>query len=136
MSDLADFLLREIAADEEVARAAGGDGWEVVDERKVRWVRNDGNAHGWAAFADLPTATTHIARWDSARVLAECAAKRAVVELHYVQGYDDEDLNDMGYGCAECGWSAEYSDRGGWCPTLRLLAQPYRDRDGYRQEWA
>ena len=78
----------------------------------------------------------HIAAHDPARVLREIDVKRRVLEIHRViGGWEDEDGQDIGLGCNECGHSAEYSDRGGWCDTVRLLALPYADRPGYREEW-
>ena len=71
-----------------------------------------------------------------ARVLREVEAKRRIVEIHrVVGGFEDEDMTDLGSGCSECGYSAEYGDRGGWCETLRLLALPYEDRPDYQEAW-
>jgi hypothetical protein len=55
----------------------------------------------------------HIARWDPARVLREVEARRRMVEfaLRLDYGTDEGDLQ-------------------------RLLALPYSDHPGYRQEWA
>lgn len=69
------------------------------------------------------------------RMLAEIEAKRRIIELHQVVAFEDEDMSDQGLGCQECGWSAEYADRGGWCETIRLLALPYADRPGYKEVW-
>ncbi|WP_030917351.1 DUF6221 family protein [Streptomyces sp. NRRL B-24720] len=78
----------------------------------------------------------HIARHDPARVLREVDAKRGMIEIHtVVGGFEDEDMTDLGLGCSECGYSAEYSDQGGWCDTVRLLAVPYADHADYQQEW-
>jgi hypothetical protein len=51
-----------------------------------------------------------IARWDPARVLAECAAKRRIVEM--------------------------YAGQHGQPYVLHFLALPYADHPDYRQEWA
>ncbi|KAB2976017.1 hypothetical protein F8R89_30895 [Streptomyces sp. SS1-1] len=78
----------------------------------------------------------HVATHDPARVLREIDAKRQILEIHHViGGWEDEDGQDIGLGCNECGYSAEYSDRGGWCDTVRLLALPYADRPGFREKW-
>lgn len=53
------------------------------------------------------------------RALAEIEAKRQILELH------DHDTVDF------CTWEL----KGGLCSTLRLLALPYADRSGYRDEW-
>jgi hypothetical protein len=49
--------------------------------------------------------------WDPARVLAECAAKRRIVS--FAADLTEEGTDDL----------------------LRLLALPYADHPGYRQEW-
>jgi hypothetical protein len=54
----------------------------------------------------------HIARWDPARVLAEVNAKRRIL---------DEAVRLMSYD--------------GEFQFLELLALPYADRPGYREEW-
>jgi hypothetical protein len=65
-----------------------------------------------------------------ARVLREVEAKRRIIELHPLVTYTDEEpgyrqiLND--HTCP---------GRQAPCTTLRLLALPYADRPGYRQEW-
>jgi hypothetical protein len=157
VDSLAEFLLARIAEDEVAATEAGADSWEVADERKVRWVRNGGNAHGWAAFADLPTATVHIARWDPARVLAECEAKRRIIEGggsqcggYYPPGNEirieqEENAEELGIefqphwpedyapfcdGCA----AAQSADRD-WERTLRALAGVHSAHPDYRPEW-
>ncbi|WP_066586278.1 DUF6221 family protein [Cellulomonas timonensis] len=54
----------------------------------------------------------------------ECEAKRRIVELHISRGF---------------GWCEHYSpfddNIDDLCPTLRLLAIPYADRPGFREEW-
>lgn len=67
------------------------------------------------------TSPEHIARWDPARVLAEVAAKRRIIE-HVVRGrayYWDTDNTLFPPGLA----------------ILGALALPYADRPGYRDEW-
>jgi len=60
----------------------------------------------------------HIARHDPARVLAECSAKRRIVELGV---------------CTACATEAQPCDHR--ADTLRLLALPYADHEDYREEW-
>jgi hypothetical protein len=80
---LADFLLARIAEDEAAAQAANEDGesggswWTTGRDRKV-WGSPSARvpvaeAHSWRA-------APHIAHHDPARVLAECAALRRIVE--------------------------------------------------------
>lgn len=77
----------------------------------------------------------HIARWDPARVLAELDAKRRILDEHErteCQGHAEpwvEHGAACRYRCWVCG-----GDRYP-CATLRLLAVPYADQPGYRDEW-
>jgi hypothetical protein len=118
---LADWLLVQIEADEKIARAAtpgdwfAGDANEGTDYRPLWTVTNDAfhnpprDDSPWLAV-ELHTGVRadveHIATHDPARILAECAAKRALIE-HGVEVW-----------------------------ILRILAQPYADREGWRTEWA
>lgn len=72
----------------------------------------------------------HIARWDPARVLAEVEAKRARIDL----------LAETAAKCPEDDWPED----GGmeWAPLsdfarhlLKLEAQPFASRPGFRDEW-
>lgn len=74
----------------------------------------------------------HIARHQPGRVLAECEAKRRIVEDH-------TDSREPDY-CPRC---VKYRDQ--WegfivycphpCPTLAALASVYADHPDYRDEW-
>ncbi|MGY1843008.1 DUF6221 family protein [Modestobacter sp. SYSU DS0875] len=140
MTGLCDFLLARIAEDEAAAYAA----FQSVGEHQVGgWYwSNAGDAvfldhtanpvacGPWQQLMHQPSAH-HIVRWDPERVVAECDAKRRVVE-----------------GCAAAlvvpplhrkllASSVNY-DRGRRelaDQALRLLALPYADHPGYRQEW-
>lgn len=76
--------------------------------------------------------------WESLkdRVLAECKAKRAIVEWHESTVREGEKF------CAECGppETEVYLYAPGTmhypCPTLRALASVYADHGDYRAEWA
>lgn len=75
----------------------------------------------------------HIARHSPARVLAEIAAKRRLLELHAVRERGDgcvvcDDGNDS-CGCLS-GPSWGYP-----CDTVKTLALPYADHPAYRDEW-
>jgi len=96
MTTLSDFLLAQIAEDEAVAREA--------DAADIQTVPHE-----------------HVARWNPARVLAECESKRRIVVLH--SDIDPCDAHD--------GATMETVP----CETLRLLALPYADRPGWREEW-
>jgi len=136
--DLVTWLRVQLDEDERVAREADGLGWGYAGafERD-----HDGNdiypQWGLMSADDGPTLLLgdltieklrHIARHDPVRVLAEVAAKRRILDEH-----------NLGYiGSRECRCC---SDKRGDdvepypCPTVRLLALPYADRPGYREEW-
>lgn len=82
-------------------------------------------SHLWAETTE--EAAAHIRRHDPARVLAEVEAKRRIVDEHKHVGLD------ASAGPTRTCWRCNSFD---WCPTLRLLALPYADRSGYREEWA
>jgi hypothetical protein len=122
VTGLVEFLLARIGEDELTAAEAGADVWEVADRRKVRWTRNDGNARGWVSIADLSTAAEHIARWDPARVFAECDAKRRIVSYADTMTQLDRDPARTRTGDA-------------WV-MLTALAAPYSSHPDYQSEWA
>jgi len=116
---LTEFLLECFAEDEAEARTAMGGG----DGRWASWNRSwdDGQRRDLAAdnmrIAALPTSIDeHVCRHSPARVLAECEAKRRIVDL-----------------CGDHpGWSnpSPMGDR-----VLRYLALPYADHPDYREDW-
>ena len=105
-----EFVLARVAEDEAVARAAISHGEGCLD---------------WSDEGD-PT-DVHIARHDPARVLAECAAKRRIVEQ--ITSTSAEIKSAMPGG------SGRLSSMYGLERTLHLLAQPYADHPDYREEW-
>lgn len=71
----------------------------------------------------------HIERYDPARVLADVAAKQAILALH---APTDDDPGGPPY-CIEC---QRYDGAGKPCPTILLLAAPYADHPDYDPAWA
>lgn len=71
---------------------------------------------------------------DPARVLAECAAKRAILKEHDLDLHMSEPYCDT---CAEW-WKCELGEGPPQvkypCPTIRTLAAIYKDHPDYRQE--
>ena len=145
---LADFLLQRIADDEAVAREAQAlarSPWRATYGRQVEEPEpghlvtpEDEYAH-----SDEPpdAIALHIARHDPARVLADCAARRAIVELHedarqakdvYNRGYEAGDLstpNDLRFRLdANVRWAALDG-------VLRQLASAYVDHPDF-DTWA
>lgn len=134
---LTDFLLARIAEDEAVARAASPGGWTyrgidsisgstLYDEmRSIASIDYDQDDYERSVGRNIyePEADAngaHIARHDPARVLAECEAKRRIVEWHDCEP-------EHVWGCGAC-----THDRP--C-VLALLALPYADHPDYREEW-
>lgn len=119
-STLPDFLLTRIAEDEAAARLAS------PEAAKASWGDDETEHSGYGWFSvDYwgPENEAHGSRWDPARVLAECEAKRLVVETV----------------CYEVG---PVGERESWLPydetgerVLRLLALPYAIHPDYSEKW-
>lgn len=105
MDDLVHWLLEQVATDEAEATAAFSgqtdpeNGWGI-DGRAI-------TPHVGVIHEEVQR--THVAKWNPARVLAECEAKRRIIDL-VVGAY-------AGYA------------------VLPVLALPYATRPGYREEW-
>ena len=137
---LAAFLLERIAEDEASAREAGGAEWGS-------WNRSwDSGARDIASDERLFTVPEpmdeHIARHDPARVLAECEAKRRIVEIHVV-GDPDEWAPEQ-WACRLCQWDEDcdspkqdhqYGAGRFPCATLRTLAAIYAEHPDYDEGW-
>lgn len=124
---LADFLLARISEDEDDATLARDDlptdEWTLSDYGSVyagEEFDKDGLSYGKNDIVQQALADTgrHIARHDPARVLAECGAKRRIVE------------NAEG---RESGGHVSWP--GVWLLVLRLLALPYADHPDYDESW-
>ena len=111
MTDLAQFILARIAEDEtaalEAEEARGSRGWLLADDMVD---------YG----ATPPAVAEHIARHDPARVLAECEAKRRIVELCEIVA-DLPDVDTSAFTLA--------------LNTLEDLARPYADHPDHRADW-
>jgi hypothetical protein len=88
-----------------------------------------------AADADFNETAEHIVRHDPARVLREIDAKRQMIG-EFIR-YESE--IDYARGCCHSEDAIVSGLHGGHLPKdilgLRLLALPYADRPGYREEW-
>lgn len=112
---LAEFLLARVAEDEIDARKAMPGPWELDGGSIYSPAAKGEEVIDWAYDGNWE----HIARWDPARVLAECEAKRRVVQA-------PEPTTPGGY--VDGWWEAhEYA--------LRQLALPYAHYPDYQQEW-
>lgn len=133
------FLLTCIADDEAAAQAASPGPWSVDNESYPEAIYDSsgsgsfglvvggGRWNGEASVFDSDADALHIVRHHPARVLADCKAKRRIVELHAEDVYDDEDYGFISL-CSSC--SPEK-----WpCSTLRAVASVYVDRPDFPQE--
>lgn len=81
---------------------------------------------------EMPTTVAgHLVRWDPSRVLAECAAKRAIVERH--RSHTSRDLYQTAVPRDHPGYRGEERHR--YCATLLDVARLYQARPGWREEW-
>jgi len=123
-----EFLKARIAEDEAVALAATAGPWTWSEVEEPSLYSGDEpviSAYGMhtEGFVDaIPEDRAHIARWHPARVLSECAAKRAAVEIHR-EGVDPCDEHDAAFKSIPC-------------DTIRAFAAVYKDHPDYQQEWA
>lgn len=138
MSDLTEFLLARIAEDETDARERPSQA--PIHTSGCYYYHHTLDA-GWYCDCDDDGAL-------SRRLLAECDAKRRIVELHE---HPEGSCWEMHRGVYGPGWpSGSYAIEGqswahpsleppevhpGPCETLQLLALPYADHPDYRPEW-
>jgi Family of unknown function (DUF6221) len=87
-------------------------------------VLHDSFKHPWN-----PQVLAHITRYDPARVLADIAAKRGLLEAH---GAEDDCVKEVTWpDLRRICWM----DAGEPCPSLRWLAAPYAGHPEFRPEW-
>jgi len=147
---IVEFLLARIAEDEALARGAIQDGGEAgpwlvgmdtadhLDPNTVfrpsMWAGNIVHACStYLAEEDQLDVARHIARNDPARVLSECAAKRAVLDLLTVA---EQHLADVRRSASEYRFvSAAESPRDAILCAVQLLAAVYADHPDYNREW-
>lgn len=131
MDELVRWLTACLDEDERTARVTVWDGsgnkldWELSASATI-------DVGGDEFYVGDRTIANHMMVWDPARVLREIDAKRRIIELHaYPSGHGCSTTDETGYNLNYDEVSPEDA-----CTTLRLLALPYADRPGYREEWA
>lgn len=129
--ELAAFLLARIDDDEQMAREATPGPWraaEMYPECFYVQADSDRNVASESSYGNIePADVGHIVRWNPARILAGCKAKRGIIKLH---ARDHECSTYDHHGEVDsCTWVIDV------CSTLQLLALPYADHPDYRQEW-
>ncbi|MFF7190593.1 DUF6221 family protein [Streptomyces sp. NPDC008222] len=134
MDELVRWLGEQLDTDERIARAATQGPWSVDSETYAESINaGDGTqvvAGGrWGGEASVFESTEdalHIVRHDPSRVLRDIEAKRQLVK-RYERAMENrrahpDDLASVGALLALHG-------------AVKLLALPYADRPGYREEW-
>jgi len=126
VKDLAHWLRAQLDEDERIARAATLGPWVQSGIGDYGWTVDFGRPGAGVETADTEQGLADadfIAAHNPARVLRETDAKRRVIEQY--ESIGDPPPGDFGpdLSRAELG------------RVLRLLALPYADRPGYREEW-
>lgn len=145
MDELITWLRAQLDEDERVARGATAGPWRYDPTKHHRRpgtsIFEEGVFTGPPGAEAVCIAVTgetddtqsmadaeHIARWDPARVLAEIAAKRAIL---------DSITSRLDHREPDGGWEDADAETDGMASgTLHLLAQPYAGHEGWREEWA
>ena len=125
---LTEFLLARIAEDEAVATAATPGPWRHNQDGDVlssEWCVVD--TESGANPPDV-TDAAHIARHDPARILAECEAKRQIIDEHQIE------VGGASQCCVRCGVPG-YESIEAPCDTIKYLALPYANHPDYLPEW-
>ena len=136
MSSLVDFLRARLVEDERIALPHCAEGRRRI-EGAGRWRCDDmggtvreslinplDGGYEVVAQADLHMTAEHIARHDPARVLAEVAAKRAILDLHAEPGH------------LPCDAHNPITLDNEHCETVLLLAAPHADHPDFDPSWA
>jgi hypothetical protein len=115
---LVEFLLARVVVDEAAARTA----------QDVRATMGNADGEMWVVTgADTPVGVSY----DPAQVLAECQARRAIIELHRY-GHECSGFYDNGGRInPSVGWASDPDP----CDTLCLLAEPFKDHPDFSSEW-
>lgn len=138
MDDLARWLVEQLDEDERIARAAqrqrGGGQWAArADASGIVTVEGlparPGEPIPVVLHPDEDETSVHVAEHDPTRVLREIDAKRRTVDLCAPPLVDV-----TGPGEPERSFIPGEGPPWGM-DVLKLLALPYADRPGYREEW-
>jgi hypothetical protein len=139
-TDLATWLLEQVAEDERRAKAAQArTAHRDEPDGYASWRVSDGGMGVYGEHVCLMVGPydylhdelgEHVVTWAPGRVLVECDTKRRIIELHQPKTVTGT-ANGKPVAESRCASCADLYP----CQTLRLLALPYADRPGYRDEW-
>lgn len=136
---ITEFLLARIAEDEQAAQAASPGGWQfsgiasvaggalydetrrIVDVVYEQPDDHDGSIVRHLLSGEADANGAHIARHDPARVLAECEAKRRIVERFMEAGREGSPDYELGYGLLF---------------AVHAVAAVYASHPDYEEAWA
>ena len=160
IDDLVSFFRACLDEDEAVAKAAYGDTWTLGKDRGptywygsgseprplpesceyvvygVDYLSRVGQVANLEAAHSRNEVGCHITRWDPARVLAEVASKRAVLDLHSPKPQANTASSWYpGTPALECVVCSTWRHLPWPCPTVLALVQPCADRPGFNPAW-
>jgi hypothetical protein len=135
VEDLVQWLTAQLDEDERTARAATLGPWVQSGIGDYGWTVDFGRPGAGVETADTEQGladANFIATHNPARALREIEAKRRILECH-----ESWAAGNGAIICGRCGREHVDGRPGGHfpCQTLRLLALPYADRPGFREEW-
>jgi hypothetical protein len=113
---IVEFLLARIAEDEATASRFKAT-WLEAGAPEADLV-NDFGTYPSSEYTEIGLG---LGRW-----LAECQAKRAIVDMHR-----SERIPDYDPGCSSDSWDASTED----CSELAALAEVYRDHPDFQKGW-
>lgn len=141
MTGLVEFLTARLDEDERIARAATERApWSHNADDYWMITGTDGDVVVYDESAPTDAEAAHIARHDPARVLADVAAKRAILTEHLpdmAREYRDGAWRDR----PQCGACVTWRGEGeavpapAPCLTLRRLAVSYADHPDFDESW-
>jgi hypothetical protein len=123
MDELVQWLRAQLDEDERIARETHPVFLRWDYDEFVKEIRDLGNGNEIASGV-IPRYGAFIAEHDPARVLREIDAKRRMLDAY--AGVAANDVNEVEYAHGYANALGE---------AVRLLALPYVDRPGYREEW-
>lgn len=123
--NITEFLLARIAEDEQLAQAA------IDNAAPEEWESELGDMNLW------PEDIAFWANNTPPRILAECAAKRAIVAAHPLTTDVVEVSTRIkpGFACETCFSFGDVVEDSGYCDTLRAIAAVYAGHPDYQEYW-
>lgn len=128
--DLVTWLRAQLDDDERAAREATPGHWQADAAPDGRWYIDPGRDADDVGEVARRADAEHIARHDPARVLAEVDAKRRILDACPPEDDFEQRVRFGSWESCSDGCPADVM-----LNVVKLLALPYADRPGYRDEW-